>query len=354
MRVLKWVITLTLTFSILLVGSAMVFLSTETGAGLRDSIVSVIVTDELGGKPLQSIEDLVRYLEAHPDRYALAAWDVGNEDGGVFHDADTAWPLASTVKIIPLALASEELAAGRWDASTPTPEVEAFYLPGTDGEAHPRASRDGGTATLGGAIHGMIRFSDNAATDAILFRLGRERLRSDAGGLPSPHPISGTMLVQNAAALEDEAWASAGRLLDGGVSRARPRQSIAQQEEMTRRFDNRGTVRAFAGLMERLFTDLSARTELARSELSWPMAFEPNQRDFTVLATKGGSLPGTLTSASYGESKSGRRRVVALFLHDLWFATWLELSRNFTQQKLERELLLAPDALERLGPRLGH
>ena len=122
---------------------------------------------------------------------------------------------------------------------------------------------------------------------------------------------------------------------------------------MTRRFDNRGTARAFAALMERLFTDPSHATALARTELSWPMEFAPNQRDFVVLATTGGSLAGTLRSASYGETKTGQRRVVALFLHDLPFATWIELSRNYTQQKLERELLLAPDALVRLGPRLS-
>lgn len=356
MRILKWLFIITLAFTILLVGSAAVFLSTSTGSGLRDAVVSVVASDELGGRPLESIEDLVRYLEAHPDRYALAAWDVGREDAGVFHDADTRWPLASTVKLIPLALASEELAAGRWDAATPTPDVEAFYLPGTDGDAHPRASADGGTSTLGGALHGMIRFSDNAATDAILFRLGRARLQTDAGGLPSPHPLSGSMLVAEApldGGLDDAAWAAAARLLDGGIGRERPRMTIAQQEDLTRRFDNRGTARAFAALMDRLFADPSPRFALARRELSWPMEFPQNQRDFVVLATKGGSLPGTLTSASYAETKDGQRRVVALFLHDLPFATWIELSRNFTQQKLERDLLFAPDAFERLGPRLS-
>jgi hypothetical protein len=353
-RILKWLFTITLAFAILLVGSAVVFLSSSRGSALRDAMVNVVASDELNGQSLESIEDLVRYLEAHPERYALAAWDVGREDAGVFHDADTRWPLASTVKIIPLALASEELAAGTWDAATPTPEVEAFYLPGTDGGAHLRAGADGGTSTLGGALHGMIRFSDNAATDAILFRLGRARVQSDGGGLPSPHPLSGTMLVAAGPppeALDDAAWAAAATLLDGGSTGARL--TIAQQEEMTRRFDNRGTARAFAALMERLFTDPSHATALARTELSWPMEFAPNQRDFVVLATKGGSLAGTLTSASYGETKTGQRRVVALFLHDLPFATWIELSRNYTQQKLERELLLAPDALVRLGPRLS-
>ena len=336
--------------ALLLGGAVAIFRSTNAGHALEDAVVRVIDTDE--GVELETPEDLVKYLEAHPDRYALAAWDVGAEDAGLFHDADRSWPLASTVKIIPLALASEELAAGRWDPNTPTPEVERFYLPGTDGNAHPEASRDGGTSTVGGAIHGMIAFSDNAATDALLFRLGRSRLTSTQEGLPTPHPLSGTMLLAregfDGGSVDDAAWARAARLLTERETAEGPGISLAAQEAMTRTLDNRGNARAFTRLMERLFTDDSPSTAVARRELSWPMMYESNQRDFVVFATKGGSLPGTLTSALYAETKTGQRRVAALFLHDLPFATYLSLNQSHLHQKLERELLLSPDALVRL------
>lgn len=293
-------------------------------------------------------EALITYLEAHPDRYALAAWDVGHEDAGIFHDADSLWPLASTVKIIPLEIASKLVASGEWDITTPTPEVEKFYLPGTDGDAHLRANADGGTAMLGGAIHGMIRFSDNAATDALLFRIGRKRLTSTEPGLPTPHPLTGTtMLAVNHfsgdAGIEDAAWSV---VLPDEV----PTLPIREQVIMTRQFDNRGSARAFARLIERVFSE---ETSLASTELSWPMEFEGNRKTFKVLATKGGSLPGVLTSASYAETHAGQRRVVALFLHDLPFATWLTISTSYRQQDLERMLLESPDAFERLRPRLG-
>ncbi len=336
--------------------AALVFSSTTTGRGLIEAVALVLETDELGGRALETSEDVIGYLEAHPDRYALAAWDVGHEDAGLFHDADALWPLASTVKIIPLALASEEVAEGRWSLDTPTPEVESFYLPGTDGNAHAEGNADGGTARLGGALHSMIRFSDNAATDAILFRLGRERLRSNEPGLPGPHPLSGTMLLSregwnHEGDLEDAAWSRAAKLLEVPVVVGPT--PISAQEKMARELDNRGSARAFARLMERLFTGETSRTALARKELSWPMEFPGNQRDFVVLAAKGGSLAGVLTSASYAETKRGQRRVVALFLHDVPFATWGSLSRSYAQQRLERELLFDPDALQRLRPRLG-
>lgn len=334
----------------------LVFATSRKGRALRDAVMRVIETDELNGGSLKTADEVVRYLEAHPDRYALAAWDVGSEDAGLFHDADRSWPLASTVKVIPLALASEEIAAGRWSVELPTPEVESFYLPGTDGDAHLRGNADGGTAKLGGAIHSMIRFSDNAATDAILFRLGRDRLTSTEPGLPTPHPLSGSMLLASRGwaddgGVEDAAWQAARHLSEGPAPE--PSISIAVQEKMVREFDNRGTTRAFARLMERLFTDDTQRFATAREALSWPMEFESNRRDFEVIATKGGSLVTVLTSVSFAKTKTGQRRVVALFLHDLPFATWATLSQSFAHQQLERELLGTPDALERLRPRLG-
>lgn len=343
----------TLALLVLILAAALL---SPPGRRLTDALGRVLQTDELNGGSLETTEEVLRYLEAHPDRYALAAWDVGAEEQGLFHDADTPWPLASTVKIIPLALASEELAAGRWSLDTPMPEVESFYLPGTDGNAHPEAKAAVDTTKLGGAIHAMIRYSDNAAADAILFRLGRARLTSEPG-LPTPHRLSGHTLLADAEGLndggvDDAAWALSAALLDGGT--APPFNApIAAQEQMARELDNRGTARAFARLMERLFTDESERTAVARRELAWPMKFESNQREFVVFATKGGSLPGVLTSACYAEAKSGQKRVVALFLHDLPFATWVGLSKSYAQQKLERELLSSPDALQRLRPRLA-
>lgn len=328
----------------------LVVLLSPPGRRIAGAVMHVMQTDELNGATLETSEDVIKYLEAHPDRYALAAWDVGAEEQGLFHDADTAHPLASTVKIIPLTLASEEIAAGRWSASTPLPDVEVLYLPGTDGNAHPEAKEAGDTSTIGGAIHAMIRFSDNAATDALLFKLGRERVAP-------VHPLSGTTLLaatewKNDGGVNDAAWEISSALLDGGV-KYELSPSIPAQEQMARELDNKGTAREFARRIEQLFADETERYALARKELSWPMEFESNQRDFVVRATKGGSLAGVLTSASYAETKSGQRRVVALFLHDLPFATWVGLSKSFAQQQLERELLSSPDALQRLRPRLA-
>ncbi len=307
---------------------------------------------------LDTPAELVAYLRKHPDRYALAAWELGEEDGGVFHDPDSAWPLASTVKLEVLAAVAEALDHDGWDAGelVDPAEVERFYLAGTDGNAHSSAvadlkARDAGR-TLDDQLFAMLRFSDNAATDFVMHRLGRARL-DDAG----VHPLTGQFAAARAhddGGVDDAAWRWLEILAtDGGAVRASLRDeglllSVAEQEAMTRNFDNRGAARAYARRLEQLFADERPAIVFARRHLTWPMAFEPNRRDFELLATKGGSLPGTLTSVYFAKTKRGHQRVLALFFHDLPFATWVGMSQSFVQQKLERATLLDDDGLERL------
>ncbi|MBX3681423.1 MAG: serine hydrolase [Thauera sp.] len=318
--------------------------------------------------PLTTADDVWNYLRAHPDQFALAAWDVGDEANGVFHDADTAWPLASTVKIVPLALACHRLHSGEWSENSPIRDVERFYLPGTDGGAHEAAIHElgGGVRTIGDALTAMIEFSDNAATDALLFELGRsvvDRETSLLGDIEPPHPVAGTMLVAlegaKAVSVRERAWAIAS-ILDADSQRAAAvagRLSDYSARELlsiARHFDNRGTARAFAKLMERLFTDQSGRYELARQRLGWPLRMPHNRDLFRQWGAKGGSLPGTLSSAQFAETTSGRRRVVALFLHDLPLSRWKELSTSFAQQFVELEILNADNPRALVMARIGN
>lgn len=334
---------------------------------LIDAVAEVLATDELEGKQLTTADEVWAYLRAHPERYALAVWDVGDEPNGVFLDADAAWPLASTVKVVPLALACHRLEQGTWTSDRPLPNVEHFYLPGTDGQAHPkaRAALDGGVATVGAALTAMIQFSDNAATDVLLFEIGRESLEletAELGALRAPHPLTGTLLASlegaDGGVVDDRAWALASALKEDSsraevMAEAFAARRVREQSVMASTLDNRGSARAYARLLERFFVDETPRYAPARERLSWPMRFPANQETFARWGTKGGALPGTLTSAHFVEQKSGRRRVLALFLHDLPFATWAGLANSYAQQKVELELLLADDVRALVKQRLG-
>lgn len=322
----------------------------------------------LSGESLATADDVWNYLRAHPDQFALAAWEVGDEVNGVFHDADTAWPLASTVKIVPLALTCHRLHSGEWSEDKAIVDVERFYLPGTDGGGHEAAMQalGGSVRTVGDALTAMIEFSDNAATDALLFELGRSVVETEAprlGDIESPHPIAGSMLLEleraKAGSTRERAWAIAS-MLEGDPQRAAlaakwlsdysPRELL----RIARQFDNRGTARAFAKLMEHVFTDQSGCYEPARKRLGWPLRIPHNRHRFRQWGAKGGSLPGTLTSAQFAETTSGRRRVLALFLHDLPLSRWTVLSTSFAQQFVELEILNADDLRALIQARIGN
>jgi hypothetical protein len=74
---------------------------------------------------------------------------------------------------------------------------------------------------------------------------------------------------------------------------------------------------------------------------------------FRLWGTKGGSLPGVLTSVHFAESLKGNKRIVALFLHDLPISAWAALTKSFAHQMVELEILNAVDLPALIETRLG-
>ena len=137
----------------------------------------------LGG-PQQS--QLLDWIAAHPDQASVLASRRRRRArlaGGRRRGRSR-----STFKLAVLAAYAREVAAGRLDpgrARRARADVARWYLQGTDGGAHERAlaaipSRRG-TLSLDGVVRAMVEFSDNAATDYLLARLGRDRVRETAG-----------------------------------------------------------------------------------------------------------------------------------------------------------------------------
>ncbi len=149
---------------------------------------------------LQSVDGLLDFIDANRSRVSLVAYRLDDPDSAILLNPDVPRPLASTVKILVLAGYAEAVDEGRWspDERVPLADVEAFFLPGTDGGAHDRAVevyRERGWLDASGAVSlrdvvwAMMTVSDNAATDYLLHRLGRER----AGALPARLGLGGRM-----------------------------------------------------------------------------------------------------------------------------------------------------------------
>jgi hypothetical protein len=336
---------------------------------------------------LETPEQVLQYLDQHRQDVALASYSVRPDgtpdpsDPVILFKPDQKMPLASTVKIVVLAAYAREVTAGRLNPNqaVSVEHWERYYLPGTDGGAHPAALGSLGiptdpygfandraaTVKLDALARVMIQLSDNAAADYLMARVGRDNLRSvifQAGmtGQDVPLPILGTFLT----------WQNH---MDGLLTPARvrkiqklaenPRRYAAQVDRLTAAYGNPrwrqaeiefqlardvfsyeleaavanvftgGTVRDYVRVMAGVVTGTFLSPEISalmRRHLEVPL---PNENLFLSWGTKGGALAGVLTEANYYVPAigafAGKPRVSVLFLRRIEPAPWEQLLTGF-------------------------
>lgn len=311
---------------------------------------------------LRSVDALLDFIDADRSRVSLVAYRLDDPDSAILLNPDVPRPLASTIKILVLAGYAEAVDDGRWspDERVPLADVEAFFLPGTDGGVHDRAVEvylergwldASDTVSLRDVVWAMMTVSDNAATDYLLHRLGRDAAealpaRLGLDGSDAPLPISGVFLSWAEMVdepLADAAWLLADRLRREPEFRTTRQDnpvtsevSVREQARLSVARFPRGTARDYAALMARvergnLVSDAASAT--MREFLEWPMENEPVRREFASYGTKGGSLAGVLTEASYALPRdAGSGAVAAVFFEELPFAVWLTLIQGRVRQ----------------------
>jgi D-alanyl-D-alanine carboxypeptidase len=315
----------------------------------------------------KSKDGVVQLMAAHPERVSLAVWSLEDPDGGVFFDADRVRPLASTAKIVVGATLASAFVGGAAspDSEVKVEDLERFYLPGTDGNAHPEAMKSLGNppaVKLKDVAAVMLHFSDNAATDFLMITLGRPALEAEVArlgiaGVFPPAPYSGHLLAlvesgKATGALDvDGDWARARRLQDDATWAAGLREKltadglppVAEQKAHRGSSPARGSARGYAELMAHIATDQTKWGEWMRTWLSWPMKNESMKKEFAQFGTKGGSTASVVTSASFAQPHGGGVSVLALFMEDLPLLPWVELMKTYKHQDVERSLLVDAD-----------
>lgn len=338
----------------------------------------------------------INRLLAEPGTVGLAAYRVGQETDGAYLNADVPMPLASVVKLLDLVAYAEAVAAGQLDpTSTVTlDDLEAYYLPHLDLNAHPRA-----VANLeeNGRVFGspptilldevpgmMIEFSSNAAADYLHMLLGQTVIEETAVSLnltsqTAPCPWSGQFLamsnhirtlasdeiaIQNyiddpagyghevmlltAAFRSDSTFRQAA--IDWRQENRRPNGQA--QRLFSDNLNAQGSARDYASLMARIaLNGLSSGDSsfIARRELEWVMRFPANQELFSNAGYKNGSLPGVLTTVYYAYPiGQDTPVVVALFYRGLNGRTYRDWRDNLTHDELARWLLSDPAAIPAL------
>jgi hypothetical protein len=348
---------------------------------------------------LDTPEAVLGYIQQRSDDIALVSYTVDAQgqaiidDSAVFHNADTPLPLASTMKIVILAAYAQQVEAGIIDpnGTVTLAEWQRYYLPGTDGGAHPEALAELGiatneqgmaqnpqaTATYEQLARAMIVFSDNAATDLLLERVGSAGITQviREGGLQGQEaiqPILGTFLAwqnhtqpdqshdhiqalaANPAAYQaevarlttayaDPAWRAAEQRW---LSNGRPVADITFQELAGHLLLPKGTARDYATIMAGVISGTFLSPEISahmRRHLEWPLAQTNNRNRFTAFGRKGGSLAGIRTSASFYITKTGdfagQPRVVVLLMNSVPFTAWQQLESTRGNLLFTNELI---------------
>jgi D-alanyl-D-alanine carboxypeptidase len=147
--------------------------------GLGAVIGVVLLTGSLGVYYFLPSEDkILAFIQDNPDRTAILL--IRNDTIFASVNKNKVMPLASTVKII-LAIEYAQQSAKRLinpDQLVPLKDLEKFYIPNTDGGAHPAwlksvsSKIDNNQISIREIAKGMIKYSSSANTEWLLNKLG--------------------------------------------------------------------------------------------------------------------------------------------------------------------------------------
>ncbi|WP_135229477.1 serine hydrolase [Deinococcus fonticola] len=326
------------------------------------SLTPLLTVGTLAQSP-DPLEPILTFARTQPGDLAISVATVlpdGTLKPALRWNDTQAMPLASSMKVVVLAAYARAVSAGKLNPDTPVKvaDWEAYYLPGTDGGAHAeslktlgigtdqqgRATTPEKTVPLDTLARFMIETSDNAATDLILSRLGKEAVPATirALGLKQQEdigPVSGLFgNWDKAGAAYLKAAPAQRRALDwqrGEAVRRDPalRQppateapasdaAIALAVQLQNQTPPRGSTADYAALMGRVLSGEgfhAAELALMRRHLGWPMRVNlANAQVYNALYAKGGSLgAGVLTNNLALDIKGGPRVVYSIFLRNI-------------------------------------
>ncbi len=321
-----------------------------------------------------ALASVYAYIADNPDQVGIACYPLNDPEAGVYHNADERFPLASTVKTLLLLAYAEQVAAGVWaaDEVIALSELEAYYVPNTDGGAYPAWIESIGaedTVTLDQIVRGMIMFSTNNGADylfnrlsdydwADLFRrIGVENsdapmlilglflaLENPETGLANPQTMTDEEQAERSADmaqryLDDPDFRAAAQARVGVI----PYSALAQTAYFAR-FGSFGTPRDYTRVMQAAFTGeglIPGAAEIARPALEWALMFPEMQAQFSAFGTKGGSLAGILTSAYFAQEHDGEPIMLAVFYQGIPLLEYVNWLSDFRMQGVELEAIIS-------------
>jgi len=309
-----------------------------------------------------SPDPVLAFLRTNPTRSAL--YLIRNDTVLISQRPDQKMPLASAVKTIIAIEFAQQAAAGKIDPNEriPLTDVDLYYLPNTDGGAHPAWKQrlaqqnliSNGTVPLLDVAKGMIMFSSNANTEYLLDRLGPRAVNANLKMLKLPnhdqiYPIVSALLLYSTTPADSAKTANVVRSLSANAYATRC-QAIHEQLKkdqsgtykkgfifpamnLQKIWSDRlpgSTVQEYASVMQKInsrtYFPTAVQTVLD-SIMEWPFVANPGNKDvYKHLGMKGGSTAFVLTNAFYAETTKGNRVAAAVFFNNLTDAEFKLLS----------------------------
>ena len=302
-------------------------------------------------------EALAKFIRDNPERSSVCV--VQNDTVFVAGNADRVMPLASTVKIIIGIEYARQAAAARIDAAemVDTAELDKYYIPDTDGGAHPDWMKEmrtkgllkDGKVPLEEVAKGMIRYSSNANTEYLLEKLGLDSVNACITrlGLKAQEPLypfvsalfigQGLTAAQIKAMPADKYIAASNAIheklkTDTAFKRSFKDISLEMQYVWSDRLPG-GTTREYTGILHKI----NGRAFFSAAEqqhidalMEGILESAANKAWLQHAGFKGGSTAFVLTMAMYATTKKGDKTELAYFFNGLtmWESVLLQAASN--------------------------
>lgn len=289
------------------------------------------------------------FIKKNPDRSSI--YFVRNGKVLVDINSDKLFPLASTVKTIIAIEYAKQVGQGKIDAKEPIDlsELDKYYIPGTDGGAHPVWLKDftekgliqNNKVSLASVAKGMIWYSSNANTEFLMEKLGLENINRNFVELgltqhQKLYPIgSAVLLLRDFSNTELEQMSMDDyiaksfeiheKLKNGSVDKTVSATSgiwtiLSEKDKIWSDRLPASTTSEYASIMKKIndrnFFDKKTQTALD-DVMEVYMQNPKNHEVFERAGGKGGSTAYVLTKSLYATDKNGNKTELCFFFNNL-------------------------------------
>ena len=332
-------------------------------------IAIVLILGAIGINYFKPDENLVlNFIKENPDRAAIKL--IRNDSLIAEQNPNKLMPLASTVKII---LAIEYAIQSSQNKINPQEriaidELDKFYIPNTDGGAHPnwlksvKSKINDNHIPISEIAKGMIRYSSNANTEWLGNKLGLKNINNRIDSLGIENHTEFYNIVSALFIGKENFPQSKGKELEGKLKTL----SLEDYVETTNHIHTKlltdsiykkdigdlgmniqriwsdnlpsSTVKDYVGIMKKINskTYFNSETQKYLDEVMEGLMENPANRKWLKHAgMKGGSTAFVLTKASYATDKKGNTTELAYFFNDLEFMENTRLQRSMNEFELK-------------------